>query len=286
MGELEVAEPRLFGNRTPESVIADAHERHGPFVARVCLFSGGNDSLAVAHRCREHYDELVWIDTHTAVPGVREFVERAAVWLDKPLRVYATEPGTYERLVLGGQTRAGRVVQPLGFPGPPAHTRCYVDLKERAIDAMLRDLKAGGLRGGDRSARVLAITGIRRGESQRRRNRADVTKRGALIFANPIADWSNVDLHRYRERAELIESDVAALLHRSGECNCGAYAAPGEREMLRSLWPEWYEQTIGRLETECRRRGVPNPTWGHGRADEPPGEAGELCSDCQLRLAS
>lgn len=280
----EVAESRLFGNRTPELVIAEAEKRYGPFKSRVCLFSGGNDSLAVAHRCRDHYDTLVWIDTGTAVPGVAEFVERAAAWLEKPLEVYPAADGEYQRIVLGGVDHRGVEKQPLGFPGPMQHTRCYVNLKERAIETM-RNLHKGE----DPKARVLALTGIRRAESQRRRARADITKRGALIFANPLIDWATPDLHRYREKHDFIESDVAALLHRSGECNCGAYAAPGEREMLKSLWPEWFEQTIGTLEREAEERGLPVCRWGSGRdfLDERAVAAtdGEiLCDDCQLRL--
>ena len=141
----EVAEARLFGNATPESVIAEAEERYGPFVARVCLFSGGNDSLATAHRCRDFYDELVWVNTGTAVPGVAEFCAEAADWLGKPLRVYNAPEGEYRRIVVGGLDAKGNEKQPLGFPGPMQHTRCYVNLKERAIEAMVREKKEGHL---------------------------------------------------------------------------------------------------------------------------------------------
>ena len=198
----EVAETRLFDNRTPESVITEAEEEYGPFVARVCLFSGGNDSLATAHRCRDFYDELVWVNTGTAVPGVAEFCQEAD-WIGKPLRVYEAAEGEYERIVLGGvDPKSGKDKQPLGFPGPMQHTRCYVNLKERAIEAMVREKKEGH----PRTARVLALTGIRRSESLRRRNRADITKRGALVFANPLIDWTSNDLHRYRVEREAIEN--------------------------------------------------------------------------------
>jgi hypothetical protein len=60
----------------------------------------------------------------------------------------------------------------------------------------------------------------------------------------PVATWclfsggndSTVLAHR-REHA-LPESPAAALLHRSGECNCGAFAkASQERAMLQALYP-------------------------------------------------
>jgi 3'-phosphoadenosine 5'-phosphosulfate sulfotransferase (PAPS reductase)/FAD synthetase len=281
----EIAEPRLFDNRTPEGVIAAAHERYGPFIHRVCLFSGGNDSLAVAHRCRDHYDTLVWVDTGTAVPGVAEFVAEAAEWLEKPLRVYQAPQGAYRRIVLGGvDPKTGNDKEPLGFPGPMQHTRCYVNLKEAALESMLRDFKKGH----ERTARVLALTGIRRSESLRRKSRAELTKRGSLVFCNPIIDWSALDLTRYRVEQNFIESDVAALLHRSGECNCGAYATKGEREMLRSLWPEWFEERIGSIEREAEERGLECAVWGSGRdlidARKLERKAGEMCSDCQLRI--
>lgn len=280
-GGIEIAEPRMFDNRTPESVIAEAHERYGPFVHRVCLFSGGNDSMVTAHRCRDEFDTLVFVDTGTAVPGVREFVERAADWLGKPLKVYETPLDEYRRIVLGGDDRRGVYKQPLGFPGPMQHTRCYVNLKERQIERMLKEFK-----GGDRKARVLALTGIRRAESKRRRHRADITKRGALVFANPLIDWTGRDMLEYRHGNDLIESDVAALLHRSGECNCGAFAAPGEREELRSIFPEWFEETIASLEREAEAAGLPSATWGAGRDlhNMKLEDAGPMCSDCQLRI--
>lgn len=339
----EIAETRLFGNRTPESVVEDAEGQFGPFTSRVCLFSGGNDSLATAHRCRDFYDTLIWVDTRTAVPGVETHVQVAAAWIGKPLEIYRAAEDEYERIVLGSREfrdafkiaqqlrqrerqavqakrdefrvgvdigqpptvpppltadvfaesfreeyKAREEVPPksaLGFPGPMQHTRCYVNLKERCIEAMLRKHK-----GEAPDSRVLALTGIRRAESVRRRSRADITKRGALIFANPLIDWTTPDLHRYREQHEFIESDVAALLHRSGECNCGAYATPGEREMLRSLWPDWFEATIAPLEREAKAMGLPVCTWGAGRdfidarKAAAAAENEMLCSDCQLRL--
>ena len=206
-------------------------------------------------------------------------MREAAAWLRKPLRIYEAPRDEYRRIVLGGPDQRGRVKQPLGFPGPMQHIRCYTNLKERAIEQMKRDLKDS-----DRAARILALTGLRRAESQRRSKRQEITKRGALIFANPLIDWTARDLHAYRREHELIESDVAALLHRSGECNCGAYAAPGEREQLRSLFPEWFEAFIAPIEREAQAMGLPCAVWGSGREVHGRPDAGLLCSDCQLRL--
>lgn len=256
----------LLPKRDPDELIAHAKAEHQP-VTTVCLFSGGNDSTVLAKRCYEHYDLLVWIDTGTAVPGVRAFVERFACWIEKPLAIYAAE-NAYRELVLSG----------FGFPGPAQHHRAYNRLKERQLERMLRDLKQGHAR----NARVLALTGVRHDESARRAQRMPLTRRGSLAFANPLVDWTDVDMRVYRRDHDLPESDAAALLHRSGECNCGSFAAPGEREELRSLWPQWFERTIASLEREAATAGVAACRWG-----ERPGvpvDAGPLCSDCQLRL--
>ena len=266
----------------PDELVEGAKFEHRP-IATFCLFSGGNDSLTTAHRCREHYDELVFIDTGTATPGVREFVEEAAGWLDKPLRVLSQDFDVYRLLVLGGADQKGNEWSVEGFPGPAQHGRAYNRLKLPALQRLLREEKEGH----PRSARVMGLTGIRRAESARRASRPPTNRlgvTGSLVFVNPLIDWTAFDMRAHAEENGLPQSEVAALLHRSGECNCGCFADEGEREMLRSLWPEWFEQRIGELEREAERMGLPCPRWGGDRTLPAKGEAGELCSDCQLRF--
>jgi 3'-phosphoadenosine 5'-phosphosulfate sulfotransferase (PAPS reductase)/FAD synthetase len=258
---------RLLHGEDADALISRAKMEHRP-IRTFCLFSGGNDSTVLAHRCREHYDELVHIDTGTAVPGVRGFVEEFASWVGRPLRVM--ESGDeFRRMVLG----------PLGFPGPAQHNRCYQRLKARQIERLLRETKDGH----PRSARVLHLTGLRRAESQRRSGRPAVDRKGSSVFVSPLIDWTAGDMARYRRDHGLPQSDVAAILHRSGECNCGSFAAPGEREELQFWFPEWFEETIASLEREAEARGIPECRWGN-RPGRVVGDAGELCSDCQLRI--
>lgn len=262
----------------PDELIVSTKAEHKP-VATVCLFSGGNDSTVLAHRCRDHYESLAFIDTGTAIPGVRAFVENYAERIGKPLIVMESGDA-YRRLVLGLHKKDPPPDwRPYGFPGPAGHGRAYNQIKER----QLRMLRAR-LQDGRRGARVLMLSGVRRGESQRRKGRPEVSCHGSIVFANPLIDWSNDRMRRYRLEHDLPQSDVAALIHRSGECNCGAFAAPGEREMLEALWPGWFEATIGSLEREAEAAGVRSCRWGQ-RTEGPPVEGAPLCSDCQLRLA-
>lgn len=304
-------------SETPDGLITTARAEHGP-VATWCLFSGGNDSTVLAHRCREHYDGLAWIDTGTAVPGVETFVREYAEWIEKPLRVLSVgdafrtmilgdlvwwaryiaaldrEPTlTIEQLIATDTARYGRASGgelgqvPHGFPGPGAHGRAYNRLKERQIMALLRESKHGH----PRRSRVVFLSGIRRAESRRRSKREAINRMPgkSAVFVNPLIDWTGKDMRSYRRQHDLPESPAAALLHRSGECNCGAFAkANEERAMLRALYPDFFAG-IESLEREAQAAGVRWCRWGGfdldgNRAGEVSRERpGLLCESCETR---
>lgn len=307
--------PRI--SHSPTRLIARACREHQP-VAVWCLFSGGNDSTVLAHRCREHYQGLAWIDTGTAVPGVAEFVHEYAEWVGKPLRVldagdafrvmvlgdlvwwarfiaaHQTDPGlSIEAFIarderLHGRASGGELGQvPHGFPGPGAHGRAYNRLKERQIMALLRESKQGH----PRAARVLFLSGIRWAESRRRAKREPINRlaRTSAVFANPLIAWSGEEMRRYRAEHQVPESPAAALLHRSGECNCGAFAKAGEeRAMLKALYPEFFAK-VEALEAQAEAAGVRWCRWGgydiHGNraGDASKERPGLLCESCESR---
>ncbi len=304
----------------PDELIARAVGEHEP-VALWCLFSGGHDSTVLAHRCREDYQGLAFIDTGTAVPGVVEFVREFADWVGKPLRVLHAGDA-YRIMVLGdrvwwsrfraaeelqsglsieafiardtrkhGRASGGELGQvPHGFPGPGAHGRAYNRLKERQIMALLRESKAGH----PRSSRVLFLSGIRRAESRRRSKREAINRLPgkSAVFVNPLIDWTGGDMLAYRREHQIPESTAAALLHRSGECQCGAFAnAAEERAMLKALYPVFFAG-IEQLEREAQEAGVRWCRWGGydldgNRAGEPSRERpGLLCESCEARQHS
>jgi 3'-phosphoadenosine 5'-phosphosulfate sulfotransferase (PAPS reductase)/FAD synthetase len=269
----------------PDELIMRVKADHKP-VATVCLFSGGHDSTVLAHRCRDAYDWLAFIDTGTAIPGVRDFVESFADWIGKPLRVLESGDA-YRRLVLGlHKENPPPGWRPYGFPGPAGHNRAYNQLKERQLRKLRADLQDGHRRG----ARVLMLSGIRRAESQRRKGRPEVSFHGSIVFANPLIDWTARQMLTYRHNHDLPESEVAALLHRSGECNCGSFASPGERGTLQALWPEWFETTIASLEREAEAAGVRSCRWGERTVPDDPevltDDDPQLCSDCVMRAVA
>lgn len=258
-----------------DQILTEAIVEHEP-IKVFALISGGNDStvltswarMAIGHRL----DAAVFIDTGTALPGVRDFVEAYCENRYIPLLVY--EAGDeYQRMV-----------QEQGFPGPAAHRFAYVRLKERQIDRLVREHKTHV------RDRIMMLTGVRRAESVRRMGTTDPVRRdGAQVWVAPLIDWSDADMRAFRAEHNLEQSDVAALIHRSGECNCGAYASPGEREELRSLWPEWFEQNIASLEARVEAAGTTMCKWGerkpkhiavYGDPHECPRCDGAGCCDC------
>jgi 3'-phosphoadenosine 5'-phosphosulfate sulfotransferase (PAPS reductase)/FAD synthetase len=301
----------------PDALITRAVREHEP-VATWCLFSGGHDSTVLAHRCRERYQGLAFIDTGTAVPGVVEFVREYADWIGKPLRVLHAGDA-YRTMVLGdlvwwarfitahdrepsltieafiardtrrhGRASGGELGQvPHGFPGPGAHGRAYNRLKERQIMALLRESKAGH----SRRSRVLFLSGVRRAESRRRAKREAINRLPgkSAVFAAPLIDWTGGDMLRYRVEHQIPESAASALLHRSGECQCGAFAnASEERAMLKALYPAFFAG-IEQLEREALEAGIRWCLWGgydaHGNraGDGSREKPGLLCESCEAR---
>lgn len=314
----------------PKVVICRAESAPGnaPVIRRICLTSGGKDSSVLAHSCRDLYDELFHIDTGTALPGVRAFVEDFARTLGKPLRV--VEAGdAYRRLVLGDDAwwpiyranrrdgegpdafrdRVSRIkasplataaakrkarerrmalglhLAPLGFPGPAGHKFAYQRLKERQLEAGLREIRAE-FGNGRAKQRIVMLSGVRLDESQRRKMtgaaQGEWERKGNQLWVNPLLDWTNADMEQYRQQHDLQPSDVAALSHKSGECNCLAFAAKGEVEFIRSLWPDWFAEVIEPLEREAEAKGLKRARWGWGAGDPPVGDVGPLCQGCEL----
>lgn len=248
---------------------SDAMVEHKP--RRVfALFSGGNDSKVLVHWAKNQLghrlDGAVFIDTSIAAPGVRDFVEEFCADREIPLKVLETP---YSEFVA--------MCREHGMPGPGVHRYSYIRLKERRIDDLIREHKERW------KDRIMLLSGVRSAESIQRMGRAvPVSRDGAQVWVNPLIDWTNRDMAQYRKRYELPTSDAAALMHRSCECNCLAYPSKGEREMMLSIWPAWYEEKFGWLERELRAAGHRFWMLGMPRPNANEASPGPLCNDCQL----
>lgn len=268
MGRSAQLETQPLLRADEHEIVARAIDEHQP-IARLALLSGGNDSTVMTDWAwRHHYiDAALHIDTGTGIYETQVFVRRFCRQRGIPLHVYSAAPGEYERMIARW-----------GFPGPAGHGLAYQRLKERPLARAIADLKAGHRR----DARVLLLTGVRRSESERRMGTAaEIDRRGAKVFCAPLIDWTHGDLHAYRDAHQVPRSPVADLIHLSGECLCGAFAKPDERQELATWFPAAWRR-IEQLEAMARRLGVERNQWGARHGNEAAGEGpGPMCSSCK-----
>lgn len=246
---------------------------------KVVLFSGGNDSTVLIHLMRrlEMADYAGHANTTIGIEATRQFVrDTCAAWNLPLLEKYP--PKTFRELVIAA-----------GFPGPGHHYKMYQQLKERGLRQIRRDFVKH-----QQQQRVLFISGRRRAESRRRRNKTFGKntvplheRAGSVIWAAPLAMWTSHDMVVYRAMMDQ-EGDpvpfnpVTDALGMSGECLCGSFAQEGELERIRLWFPDTAAE-IDALAVEVAAAGWQEPhcTWGHrdqGRSTR----TGRLCGSCEF----
>lgn len=236
------------------------------------LFSGGHDSLCSTSIASKMpgFVAAVHINTGIGIEETREFVRETCGERGWPLIEMHAER-TYEDLVL---TRGG-------FPsGPKSHNSMYWYLKQKQVNRLVRDHKQG------RKGRVVLVTGIRKSESTRRMGSGiSVYLRhdGAKTWLNPILAWSAADCLDYMEEEGLKRNPVVDLLHRSGECLCGALAHRDEIREIELWYPKSAER-IHALEAKARELGLKAQRWAAptSRTNRAQVEALAMCNSCQL----
>lgn len=254
-------------------LIQAAYEQHPPVAAVYGLFSGGHDSLTSTALAAEHpkFTAAVHINTGIGIEETREFVRETCKEWGWPLIELHAE-AKYEDLVLNRG----------GFPrGPKSHNSMYWYLKQKSLDKLIRETKS------DRKDRVLLVTGIRVEESVRRMNAAisvPMRRDGASVWVNPILDWTGVDCSRFIDDAGLKRNPVVDLLHRSGECLCGALA--GEEEIHEiDLWFPEAGKRIHDLEAKARACGLKNTRWASAKKwGDVEALTLPMCASCELRV--
>lgn len=265
----------MSDERSAPEIIEAAVGEHDPSAIFGC-FSGGHDSLCATHLASQHplFRGAFHANTGIGIEQTREFVRETCDREGWDLYEYLPDRYTYEDLVLE-----------MGFPrGPKSHSRMLYYLKQRAMDRLVREHKAEW---GDR---IGLVTGIRRQESNRRMNAAmsqPFTRDGAKLWINPIIDWSAEDCGAYIEEQGLERNEVVDLLHRSGECLCGALAHHSEIVEIETWFPEAAEQ-IHELERKCQEKGLVDCRWAY--PSQAPGKTWDevhpsevntqLCMDC------
>ncbi len=238
--------------------------------AIVAAYSGGNDSVVSTHFAASQYDAMaVHCATSIGLQACADYVAATAERLGWDLRVRTAQPEGKPKPLDPATLPAGRwadgttayeeAVLNRGFPGPSQHGTMFRKLKQRSIEAFQRELKAGK----PRSACILIVSGIRHDESTVRAGyKRDTQKEGsaARIWVNPFYWHTAADFEAYRQEFSLPCNPVKARIGISGECLCGCFASPGEREAIRAVEPEMGAYLDG-LEDRARSLGFP---WGWG----------------------
>lgn len=238
------------------------------------LVSGGNDSTVMLHIVKDYIDGVIHINTGIGIPQTTEHVRWLTNEWNVPLMELRTDPAAYRKMVLGDKSP--------GFPGPGVHYIAYHILKSDRLSEVQREFVPGRTKD-----RLLFVSGMRAAESLRRMRGAGGEEisapRGSMtkvVWANPIVHFDNHMMNEYRTKHDLPRSEVADLLHVSGECLCGSFARPGELDEIELWFPE-VAAYIKDLEVEAKKLNKPYCTWGHriGKQTKAPGP---LCSDCVL----
>lgn len=248
-------------------IIDAAIAEHGPS-HMFGLYSGGNDSSCSTHLLSQHpsFSRAVRIDTTMGIPESRVHALQVARDFQWRLLEY-TAPVPYRELVLRR-----------GFPGPGAHSYMYINLKERAVDSLVREHKVKW------NDRIGLITGVRLSESERRMGHVEAIKRdGCSLWIAPILHWNEDDKIEYMARYSIPRNPVTDKLCMSGECLCGAFAKKEELLDIEANYPET-AAVIYALQAEAEAAGV-HAKWG----TRPPGRrkkptmGGMLCSTCNTK---
>lgn len=233
------------------------------------LFSGGHDSLCSTSVAAKHpsFTAAVHINTGVGIEATRQFVRDTCEKQSWPLIEMHPDAKTYRDLIVEK-----------GMPGgPKAHSTMYYWLKQRQVRRLVREHKQG-IHG-----RVALVTGIRVAESERRMASVmaqPVHRIGAQVWVNPILDWTKTDCHDYMEAEGLDRNLTVDLLHRSGECLCGALAHYSEIREIERWFPEEAAVLHG-YEELAFQNGHPENVWGARLPDKISRAQLPLCVSCE-----
>ena len=284
VGRLVVQSRQMLLDAVRQHVTDDGRK----VAATVVLFSGGNDSTTLAHLFRREVDYAAHANTTIGIEETRDFVRNTCEEWGLPLieRKPPQESDHYRSLVLErGFSKKGERLG--GFPGPAMHFKMFARLKERALEQIQRELVTN-----PRKERVVFVAGRRRDESARRNAIPAMERKGSRVYVSPLVNWTKADLNTYRLVAGDVPTNrVSDLIHMSGECLCGSFAHPGEREEVGYWFPEFLAEIEELERLLADRDDIPEhrKTWGWGAdpakkaLDGKASRTGILCSSCDDR---
>lgn len=205
-------------------------------------FTGGSDSLTLANVMEELNVPFTPFLLNTGIGVedqrvfIREYCQKKGWALLEQKPVYKL----YKQMVVQN-----------GFPGPAMHTVMFRNLKEKSLRVINKSFDED----------TIVLSGVRVSESGKRKinikNEMQVVDK--IRWVSPIMNWDADDKEEYLEARGIELSHVSKSLGMSGECLCGAYAMPGEKEKLRSCG---FMNEVKQIETLERITQALGFTWG------------------------
>lgn len=294
---------------------------HGPreLAGIFGLYSGGRDSVNTQHLLRKYMKDrpqfrhlfggIIHVNTGTAIQATTDHVREAVPAWGMKLHELAPRSSTaFLDLVLGKvlATTGPNIGRPVwkGFPGPT--TKAHNVMYRRLKDEPLQEFRARHVGRDGARRKVMYVGGMRWAESDKRFRTAEkVDVDGGAIWLSLVVHWTDAHMAEYRARYRcekvhkhqpyrmcgdeaLPVNPVTEHLHMSGDCACGAYAKPGEKEERRFFYPEHGAQ-IDAWERAAREAGIAACVWGQappkgfkqGEDDEASTSVLErLCTNC------
>lgn len=288
--------------RNAKSTIQRAVDKY-KINALVSLFSGGEDSMLVTHIASQHslFVGCIHIDTKTS--PLSQIASNEAI-----TKMDAME---WDYIVESPFTTFAQLIAKYGMPGPSTHNMTYQYLKGRPIDEAKKAWNARltqqwsdqNSQHWGQKPRIGFITGIRADESSRRAKVLLAVKLRGTAWISPILPFSRAD------RAEYLTRNGVNQIYKSsrdglGECNCGAFAKPGEADIKDTFFMmrEYREklEELARVARELQlievRAGMRSESavikqahtrWGHGAVsgkDTTLKDIVSICNDCEGQL--
>lgn len=243
------------------------------------LFSGGHDSACACFIAAQHTafaGSAVHIDTGIGSKRTRQHVEGVCKEQEWDLTVLKSA-STYEKFI-----------RERGFPGPGRHQWIYQRIKERCVRTVVKGRRVAlitGCRSQESIRRMGHVAPVQVGEWQENKKTGEMQHVNKnRVWTAPCHDWSAEEQVSFMDYFDLPKNPVKIALGMSGECFCGAYAAPGEEPLVRFHCPDVGDE-IDRL-TCIARQCEKHDKWGT-RPEDIKGivveRSGPLCSTCDLK---
>jgi len=258
-GDLVWAEPQ-----SPTEIMDQAIKKYSLQKLYV-LFSGGKDSVCVAHFIATNYPNqfagCVFTNTGLSSAETRKFVLSYCKKMGWPLNMtWPSVNETYYKIVIKhGFARQGNHRLVMGYI---KYHSWYYFLRERILQG----------------EKCCFISGVRKRESEIRNKRRLFTKHPVdnqsrfELFVKPFLYKNASQLWEYYNEHDLEKTPVYSWLNKSGECLCGSFTEPWELKMLEKHDPRIF-QSIKWLENQIQLHGSKDakkfPKWGiHGSYTE------------------